>query len=646
MRTFSISKRVRSAAVAVALFLVALLAAPVTALAVDYTMGPVTIDAVLAADGTLTVTEDRTFNFDGHANGVYWKIPTGTYEGREIAPVVESCGVVEDGQYERFSDSSSGDDHTYELSDYSSYTQVKLYNQADDEPVTFRVVYKLPQLATAWADTGELYWKFVSDGWDEPTDNVTCTIHLPVPSGQTVKAGDNVRAWGHGTLDGNVSFDGNDVVFTVPRVGTADYAEARVTFPVSWLASTRSSENRLDAILAEEQQWADEANARREAVRAEQTGLGVVFCAVGAGACAIVWRTWRRYKESHRPLFQDEYFRDVPSADHPAVLGALYHGGSVGTEEFTATLMHVSDQGAVELNHVEYPGSFGRTKEDYQLVRVPSKAETLTSPIDRDLMRMLFERVAPKTKSSRDLHGDGHVTLLFSEMKRVAKKHPERYMDAYDDWKGAAEGEAIERGFFTDDSRGGRGWLVLAIVACALALCIGLAGAIELEPPAWVWLMLLLPVAGLVAAIVTLAHMKALSREAIELRAQLEALRRWLKDFTRLKEAVPNDVVLWNRLLVMAVVLGVADEVIQQLQVAMPELLADPDFMPTYVWVSGHGSMDSPSAAFASAAAASYQASSAAIAASNNSSGGGGGGGFSGGGGGGGFGGGGGGGAF
>ncbi|MDJ1122420.1 DUF2207 domain-containing protein [Olsenella sp. YH-ols2217] len=645
MRTFSISKRVRSAAVAVALFLAALLAAPVTALAVDYTMGPVTIDAVLAADGTLTVTEDRTFNFDGHANGVYWKIPTGTYEGREIAPVVESCGVVEDGQYERFSDSSSGDDHTYELSDYSSYTQVKLYNQADDEPVTFRVVYKLPQLATAWADTGELYWKFVSDGWDEPTDNVTCTIHLPVPSGQTVKAGDNVRAWGHGTLDGNVSFDGNDVVFTVPRVGTADYAEARVTFPVSWLASTRSSENRLDAILAEEQQWADEANARREAVRAEQTGLGVVFCAVGAGACAIVWRTWRRYKENHRALFQDEYFRDVPSADHPAVLGALYHGGSVGTEEFTATLMHVSDQGAVELNHVEYPGSFGRTKEDYQLVRVPSKAEALTSPIDRDLMRMLFERVAPKTKSSRDLHGDGHVTLLFSEMKRVAKKHPERYMDAYDDWKGAAEGEAIERGFFTDDSRGGRGWLVLAIVACALALCIGLAGAIELEPPAWVWLTLLLPVAGLVAAIVALAHMKALSREAIELRAQLEALRRWLKDFTRLKEAVPNDVILWNRLLVMAVVLGVADEVIEQLQVAMPELLTDPDFVPTYVWVSGHGSMEPPSAAFASAAAASYQASSAAIAASNNSSGGGGGGGFSGGGGGG-FGGGGGGGAF
>ena len=36
---------------------------------------------------------------------------------------------------------------------------------------------------------GELYWKFVTDGWDEPSNNVTCTIHLPIPVGQTPVAG-------------------------------------------------------------------------------------------------------------------------------------------------------------------------------------------------------------------------------------------------------------------------------------------------------------------------------------------------------------------------------------------------------------------------------------------------------------------------
>ena len=134
------------------------------------------------------------------------------------------------------------------------------------------------------------------------------------------------------------------------------------------------------------------------------------------------------------------------------------------------------------------------------------------------------------------------------------------------------------------------------------------------------------------------------SQEALELTAQLEALRRWLKDFTRLEEAVPRDVVLWNRLLIMAVVLGVADEVIKQLRMVAPELLNDVALASTYGWYYGHGP-SMPMRSFSEAAAAAHSVSTAALSSSSDSGGGGGGGGFSGGGGGG-FGGGGGGGAF
>ena len=136
---------------------------------------------------------------------------------------------------------------------------------------------------------------------------------------------------------------------------------------------------------------------------------------------------------------------------------------------------------------------------------------------------------------------------------------------------------------------------------------------------------------------------KDISAEAIETKAKVLALKRWLQEFTRLDEAVPSDVILWNRLLVMAVALGVADKVIEQLKVAMPELIDDPDFMPVYSWYYiGHSGMGSPADVFGGAI---HDASVAAIANSIDASGGGGGGGFSSGGGGG-FGGGGGGGAF
>lgn len=630
----------------VAVLFAAWLAVPASASAKSYEIPRVNIDATLQPDGTLVVTEDRTFSFDGSFNGVYWRLPAGDYEGRSVEPQVESVGVVSpSGQLQAFSEGYSGVTGTYELDPSGSYTEVKLYNPAEDEDVTYRISYRLPGLASAWADTGELYWKFVSDGWDETSQNVTCRIHLPVPAGQSVEPEKNVRAWGHGTLDGSVSFDGNDVVFSVPAVGGADFAEARVTFPVNWLSVASSSQSRLDSILSEEQRWADEANRRRETARAIVGGSEAAVVAVGAACLAVPMWAISRYRKRHRPVFQDEYFRDVPSSDHPAVLGALLNDGDAAPEGFTATLMEVSDAGAVDLNYVQVPkkGLLGGSRDDYQLVKNPSRADALQDPVDRAFMRCLFDEVAPLAKGY-EAPADGRVALGFSSLKKVAKKHPDEFVRAYEAWSGAVERACAERGFFTGEPTGA-GFCILTFVLGILAVIFGTAALIVFDAPPLAFLTLLVPVAGIVTSFVVAARLKAYSAEAVELRAKLEALRRWLKDFTRLGEAVPTDVVLWNRLLVMAVVLGVADEVIEQLRVAVPEILDDPGFMPTYIWWSAHGSMGSPAEAFGDAAASSYQASTAAIAASSNSSGGGGGGGFSGGGGGG-FGGGGGGGAF
>ena len=95
----------------------------------------------------------------------------------------------------------------------------------------------------------------------------------------------------------------------------------------------------------------------------------------------------------------------------------------------------------------------------------------------------------------------------------------------------------------------------------------------------------------------------------------------------------------------MAVVLGVSDEVIKQLRGAMPELLEDEAFLPTYDWCYGYGDMRPPARAFTDTYESAAQINASELASSSDSSSSGGGGGFSSGGGGG-FGGGGGGGAF
>ena len=67
----------RLALVALAAMAALLLAlAPRAAEAREYSIDAVNIDLTVNTDGSIGVVEDRTFNFDGSFNGVYWDIAT------------------------------------------------------------------------------------------------------------------------------------------------------------------------------------------------------------------------------------------------------------------------------------------------------------------------------------------------------------------------------------------------------------------------------------------------------------------------------------------------------------------------------------------------------------------------------------------
>ena len=623
---------------------------PRVALARDYSIDQVDIEATVGTDGSLSVKEVREFDFDGSFHGVYWKIPTGYYQGRQIETSVLSVGEIIDGAYVEFEEGYSGAEHTYELEQNSTYVQVKLYSSHEDEKAQFALIYRDTNLATRYDDTSELYWKFVSDGWDVESQNVTCVVKLPVPGGQEVIGGDNVRAWGHGPLDASLGFSNGDVVYEVPGVGTSEFAEARIAFPAEWLSETESvGYSQLDTILAEEQQWADEANARRARARVAVMGSTGISAAVPLLSLLYALTAWGSYKRSHKAQFDDKYFRDVPSDDHPAVLGALLEGGHPTDECLTASLMRLTDGGFAKLELVKTTkkGLFGREKmeEDYALtaLRWPERTdhETNAELIDFETMRLMFDRLLRLSARVTD-NAD---TLFFGSLEKVARKYPESFEGYRESWMNTVEATCRVRGFFTDDRKSGRG-LLIALGILNIVISVASFVLFIMFDASFLQILVIPAVCMLVGLVlfVIAGRMKKESQEAIELKAKLKALKNWLKDFTRLEEAVPQDVVLWNRLLVMAVVLGVSDEVIRQLRVEAPQVLDDPYLASTYGWYYA-SSARSPVSSFTEAASSAHSVGAAKLAASSDSSGGGGGGGFSGGGGGG-FGGGGGGGAF
>lgn len=610
-----------------ALVACALLLLPAVARADGYSMTQTYIGATVEADGSLTVVEGRQFDFDDDINGVYWDINTGSnQQGGSVN--VDVLGVEEDDTaFNRVDYANKGDSGVYTVEQSDDSVKLKVFSPHESgDSATYYVSYTMTGAVMNWADTAELYWKFVGDGWSANSDDVELEVYFADGAiGTPASKGDNFRAWGHGPLTGDVSLDADKpmVTYTIPCVYQGEFAEARIAFPSDWVPGlSASSEERMPTILSEEKAWAEEANARRARARMIANTLAVVsFVAAVAFTGVIIVLKLRRRKP--KPLFQDDYFRDVPSADHPAVLSALMSWNEVPDQAYIATLMKLTDDRVIKLEEATVTkakkGLLGREKEEQTYrVTVSDAGWKSAKGIDRMVLKVFFAGAKP------DENGDRSRT--FDELQHYVKQHPVPVGDKLEDYQSTVKGKLADCEYVASDG----------IVAMVFGLVLGILiafipiGSIFFTDGAQ---------ANIIAAIVSVPIVlvgigvsltfRRFTPEGTEVAARCKALKHWLEDFTRLKEAVPGDLVLWNKLLVMGVALGVSKEALRQLAEAVPpEVREADDFYdnyPCYWWYYHHYGTESPLDSFNDV----YHESISAVASSSDSSGGGGGGGFS-----------------
>lgn len=622
----------------------AVLAMPSTTWADGFSMPQVDISAKVGLDGSLNVVETRRFEFDEDVNGVFWTIPLGENQ-QGMATSLDVTGVsADDGagtvEFSPVPSASNGDAGVYTVERSGSAETLKIYAPHDDgDAAQVTVRYSLHGAVMAWSDTAELYWQFVGPDWAEASENVTLTVTFDGAAADDVPDKDAFRAWGHGPLTATVTPDRENktVSYTVPIVHNGEFAEARIAFPVAWVPGLAAdSAVRMPTILSEEQQWADEANARREQARQTSQGMAVAQVGLPAVFLAVVGVCKLRQRKP-KPVFQETYFRDVPSQDHPAVIAAFMRDGSVGDEAIVSTLMKLTDDRVVELKPTsrerEERGLFGskKSKDDYALRMTRTADGGVTDAIDRAALDMYFS--GSSWRMGENAGDDEYRARTFSELQDYAKDYPNSYKDVHDEFEAQVKAMYEQRNLVASTGAGMKG----VGIAIGSVLLLGSAMTLVVSDGAQANLIgLLVSLPLIIAAVVLCFTFKRYTQEGVELRTKCEALKKWLEDFTRLKEAVPGDLVLWNKLLVMAVALGVSEEVLRQLADAVPaemrEDVATGDYYyPVYWWCYPHHGMSSPTAALHTA----YAASMSELASSLDSSGGGFGGGFSGGGGGG-----------
>lgn len=282
-----------------------------------------------------------------------------------------------------------------------------------------------------------------------------------------------------------------------------------------------------------------------------------------------------------------------------------------------ATLMKLTDDRVIKIKHEtrtedRFLGLGEKKVEEYSIEL--AARERITDPIDLAAIDLYF---GPDAKN-----GDEVRFGAFQNQESVGE-----YMQSFKD-QVLAE---LERRNLTNLAPDTFRYAPAALAALIVFGCIAFAiftDGVNLP-------LIILGGALAIAAAVIAERTNVHSPEAVELLNRCQALERWLEDFTNLDDAVPGDLILWNKMLVLAVAFGVSDEVLRQLADAVPvDRRVDENGMyyyPSYWWYYSHGSLHSPMSEMHDA----YQATVAELASSSNSSAGGFGGGFSGGGGGG-----------
>jgi uncharacterized membrane protein len=536
------------------LILLAILNAPAGEGNKDYRFPSVLIDATVNPDGSLTLDERRTWDFDGEYSFITYTIdwPAELIDGLEVSergvPLSAVPVATADG-----------------VSTTWSFT-------ATDERRTFRLRYRALCAVDVYQDAAHLLWQFVGSGHEKETGLVRIRVHLPQaargryprPAGICPAAaggGDirtrplqdgETRAWGHGPLAGRVRIvDPHTVELVVRDVPAFTFVEGSILFPNRSVPFIPFEAGKTRAaILAEERALAEEANALRRRHDAETAVVWVLLFLVPLFCAAMVLVARRRDLVPDVP----RYLQEPPEDIHPVDLAMLWSASRSSLEPknaYRAQLLHLARTGVIEVQAV------GRVTdpEDFQL-RLLRRADG----IDGEFAEFLFS-------------GDGEGPVSMKSIKNKGS----RATDLTDWWTKA--GKRSKR-MVTKVIKSRARWertvmtlVVLPVVVYGWMRSIG--GGFDDGGPLFEGLVG--PLALVLSAVALLSRFIAGAAMPPRLPPQLRervvrwsAFRRFLKEFSTFEDAPALAVVVWERYLVYAVALDVADTVERQVREILP----------------------------------------------------------------------------
>lgn len=257
---------------------------------------------------------------------------------------------------------------------------------------------------------------------------------------------------------------------------------------------------------------------------------------------AVTMLFWSLLGKSPKVDIRTEYIHEPPYPYGPAIVGWLMRLGKAGLPDMVATIMNLAYRNVLEMKKVETDDP---RKPNFEFQRY-LKAELTATAHEKELLHYLFDMIAVSNRAS------------LRDLQNYADSFPERIARFLKRWNKTILQETEHYGFIEKPAVG---WMALNLIMGCVTVALGS-------------LMLFLSLAQAIPAILIGALqifatvlMKRRTHTGETHYQKWKAFKRFLVQFSDLKSAYPESMLVWEKFLVYAISLGVAKEVQRRMEI-------------------------------------------------------------------------------
>tara|TARA_R100000908_G_scaffold65344_1_gene54560 strand:- start:1073 stop:2836 length:1764 start_codon:yes stop_codon:yes gene_type:complete len=401
----------------------------------EYSIPELQIEVQINNDGTITITEHRTYVFDGSYSWANYRLPKSGYSAMRNIQVSEGDHSLINLNTE--------EPETFLVEESDKAFNIKWFFDAEDEERTFTITYTLENALVIGPDWSELFWTYAASGREKSTDDFEILIRLPemVPD-SSLKSWVREPAW-----DISSNLLENGFQFTGENISRKQAVIVRAIFPTSVFDENMVQVTDPDFSMAlAEQQEANFREEQRLAAEDEQRrlALAIEISIIVAGISIIVFIFfYRKYGSRHKIALSVNESIMLPGREKPATIGWLLMNRTVSHNLIMATLLDLARRGyfTIKENEPEEEGWMSSDDPYFSVHPEEKSPERNLTDYELNLLNFVNERISEEGNKMEEIFafGKSDVTKWFYAWKEKLTDHckdqkwidPESYTGAY-----------------------------------------------------------------------------------------------------------------------------------------------------------------------------------------------------------------------